>query len=154
MQNYHTEQNHLMASINTKLFAQAVVRPNDVTVAILPQFAVTFNPAPTKLMNRKQYCKYSEDQQRAMLARIESSLRTNNPSITLIEIHYERCPSNKMIHFHALYEMPQLFVTTMENYYSKYDSTDSKTKVPWRHLDIQPVFNRKGWEEYIRKDSI
>lgn len=163
MQDYQLEHNTFMASIRRPLFNNALrasgASINDVITSIMPNFkgnyAITVNPAPTKLLNKKQYCKYSEDQQRAMLTRIEASLRRTTPSIELIELHFEKCPSNKMIHFHALYQMPSIYVTTVENYYRvRLDSTDKNTKTPWRHLDIQKVYNRLGWIKYIQKDTI
>jgi len=163
MQDYHIEHNNLMARIKKPLFNKTLrasgVSVNDVITSIMPNFqgnyAITVNPAPTKLLNKKQYCKYTEDQQRAMLTRMEAALRRTTPSIELIELHFEKCPSNGMIHFHALYQMPEIYVTTMENYYRvRLDSTDKNTKVPWRHLDIQKVYNRLGWITYIQKDSV
>lgn len=125
---------------------------NDVTPHS-SQYAITINPQPTKLLNRKMYKQYSHEQQRSILTRIESALRRNNPSIVLLELHYEICPILKQVHFHALYSMPPIFVSTLETYYKRIlDSSNSKTLVPWRFLDIQPIYNQCGWIQYIRKD--
>lgn len=126
---------------------------NDVNVIQLPLYAVTVNIANTKKVNRKVWGIYTQDEQRKILARVEASFRKATPSVELVRIEYEVCPSNKNVHFHALYRMPDIFVTTVQNYWRKFDSTDSKTLKPWRHLDIQLCHNVKGWLEYITKDK-
>jgi len=156
MSNYQLEHNNFMAKLNGSLFNKEKRERNDDILDIpdMP-YIVTVNPAPTKPMNKKLYRNYSEDQQRAMLMRIEAALRRNNPSIKLLELHFEKCPSSGMVHFHALYEMPILFASTMTNYYNRIlDSTDQNTTTPWRHLDIQLCNNKKAWLQYIRKDSV
>lgn len=130
--------------------AQASASCNDVT-SNGTKYAVTVNIAPTKLINKKQWLKYNPDQQRAVLTRLEATFRKNNPSIVLHRIEFEKCPTVGNIHFHALYEMPDIFLTTLENHWGKFDSTDENTKVPWRHLDIRPCHSVKGWIEYITK---
>lgn len=150
------DENHIMASIKRPLFKQSretqSVRTSDVHIDGTSQFAVTVNIQPTKHMNKRQWKKYEPAEQIKILGRIEARLRKDNPSIVLKEIHYETCPTLKQIHFHALYEMPQIFQTTMEAYYNRVcGSTGEQTK-PWRHLAIEPIYNRKGWLEYIRKE--
>jgi len=55
------------------------------------------------------------------------------------------------IHFHALYRMPKIFVSTMQNYYITFSSIDGKTKVPWRHILVEDIYDKEGWLAYIRK---
>lgn len=120
----------------------------------LHQYGITVNIQPTKKMNKRFWNKYSHDQQRAMLSRIEAKFRSLTPSVKLIELHFEVCPTLKNIHFHALYEAPALFKVEMEAYYKRICcSDDHKTKIPWRYLDIKLI--RGGnteWLDYIRKD--
>lgn len=121
-----------------------------------PLYGVTVNIHPYKSMNRKRWFTYSHDKQRAQLARIEASLRNKNPSIKLIELHYEVAPGlndpeYRNIHFHALYEMPPLFVSTMENYYTRIVSAKASN---WKHLDVKTINNKQAWLDYIRKDII
>jgi len=130
------------------------VSSNDVshTDNTVTQFAITVNIQPTKFMNKKQWRKYTPEQQTSQLARIESAFRRNNPSVKLMELHYETCPVLKNIHFHALYEMPKIFKSELETYYKRIcDATDEHTKIPWRYLDIQQIFDMQGWLDYIRK---
>lgn len=156
--NNDTNDNSLIARLTAPLFRRKSVSFNDVLynrVHNIPiKYAVTVNPAPTRLLNRKQYRLYDSDKQIAILRRIENALRRDNPAIKLIKLNFEKCPSNGQMHFHALFEMPALFVETMENYYNRIlSSTDSKTRVPWRHFDIQTVYNEQGWVDYITKDA-
>lgn len=123
---------------------------NDVTIDGT-LYAITVNIAPTKLVNKKQWCTYTHDKQRAILGRLESSFRTKNPDIKLHRIEYEACPTVGNIHFHALYEMPEIYLSTLQNYWDKFDSTDKKTRIRWRHLDVKLCHNMKGWIEYITK---
>lgn len=140
-----------------KLFSPVILRrqpeaqaSNDVSM-----LAVTVNIQPTKLMNKRQWRKYSPEQQTAQLSRIEAAFRKKTPSCVLKEIHYETCPVVKNIHFHALYEMPSIFRPELETYYNRIcSSTDEKTTVPWRHLDLQEVYDVAGWLKYIRKNNI
>jgi len=154
MQDYQIEHNNFMAKLNRSLFTEENRKIHDDTLDM--PYIVTVNPAPNKLLNRKKYRLYSEEQQRAMLLRIEAALRRDNPSIKLLELHFEKCPSSGMVHFHALYNMPILFESTMVNYYNRIMSmVDSNTTgEPWRHLDIQICNNKSAWLQYIRKDSV
>jgi len=146
------ETNKVLTRLIKPLFKSSLkhVSAND---AQAKRWAVTVNIQPTKLMNKRQWRKYSPDQQMAILGRIEAAFRRKTPSVLLIELHYETCPVLGNIHFHALYSMPSDFVTTMENYYKDVcDSSDEKTLVKWRYLDVQEVKDEKSWIEYIRKD--
>lgn len=125
---------------------------NDVDVIVTNNYAVTVNIANTKLVNKKCWHKYTSDEQRKILCRIEASFRKKNPSVELVRIEYETCPSNKNIHFHALYRMPETFVSTVENHWVKFDSTDKSTLKAWRHLDVKMVHSVQGWLEYITKE--
>jgi len=156
MNNYQIEHNNFMATLKGSLFqGRKVARLGDDILDIpdMP-YIVTVNPAPNHHMNKRQYKLYSSDQQRAMLTRIELALRRNNPSIKLLELHFEKCPSSGQIHFHALYEMPILFASTMTNYYNRILQEQQPSTPPWRHLDIQLCNNKKAWLQYIRKDSV
>lgn len=153
-----TNDNEIMARLKRPLFKQSRktqgASPSDVysNMDTITSFAVTVNIQPTKHMNKRQWKKYEAADQIKILGRIEARLRKDNPSIVLKEIHYETCPTLKQIHFHALYEMPRIFQTTLEAYYNRVcGSTGEQTK-PWRHLTIEPVYDREGWLKYIRKD--
>lgn len=146
------ETNRVLTRLIKPLFKSSLkhVSAND---AQANRWAVTVNIQPTKLMNKRQWRKYSPDQQMGILGRIEAAFRRKTPSVQLVELHYETCPALGNIHFHALYEMPKDFVSTMENYYKDVcDSSDEHTKIKWRYLDIQQVKDEKAWLEYIRKD--
>jgi len=136
------------------LWSAARRSQGDVTPTELPQYAVTVNICPNKKMNNKIWKTYDHIRQTAQLQRIEAHMRKLNPSIELVEMQFEICPQLNQIHFHALYSMPKEFVTTMENYWREKVADKKPSTPPWRYLDIQPVYSRKGWEEYIRKDIL
>lgn len=117
-------------------------------------FAVTVNIHPYKSMNKKRWFTYSHDKQRSQLARIEEAFRKKNPSVELIELHFEVAPAindeeYRNIHFHALYKMPEDFKAEVETYYNRICGCKEGT---WKHIKIDPIFNKEGWIEYIRKD--
>lgn len=119
-------------------------------------YAITVNIHPMKSMNKKRWFTYSHDKQRDNLARIERSLRTKNPTIELIELHYEVAPAEgddhyRNIHFHAMYRMPKIFVTTMETYYNRILHMQGQRST-WKSLDIQEITSKEGWLNYMRKD--
>lgn len=125
----------------------------DVINIIANKYAITVNVLPFKKMNRKLWYTYSHDKQREILGRIEAKFRRDTPSVKLLELHYELCPSEDKfhnIHFHALYEMPEEFVAELETYYKRvcFDSSNKN----WRYLDIRPIFDLSGWLKYITKD--
>jgi len=151
-----TNDNSLFESLHTPLFRVSGVSTDHVTAKQPPlRYAVTLHPHRMKKLNNKCYGTYTHDQQRALLTRLEAAMRRDNPSIKLIEIHFETAPKIGTIHYHALYEMPDIFVTTMENYLN-HRTADKKPKgniEPWRNLDIQPIYHESGWIDYIRKDA-
>jgi len=135
-----------------------VVRPRpegEVNIILAKQFAITINLSPFKLMNKKRWFTYSHDKQVEILTRIESKFRYLNPSVNMLELHFELAPAvNNCIkfrnmHIHALYEMPTEFVAEMETYYNRicHDSTNN-----WKALFIKPVYDKQGWIAYIQKD--
>lgn len=125
---------------------------NDVPIEN-SNYAITVNISNTKLVNKKPWHKYTQDEQRRILARVEQSFRKKTPSVVLVRIEYEACPSNNNIHFHALYNMPYTFISTLENHWVKFDSTDKNTLQKWRHLDVRAVKNVQGWLDYISKEK-
>jgi len=136
--------------------ARTTVQSDVTNIMAPPLWAVTVNVKPNRPMNRRQWFKYEPADQIKILGRIEAALRRENPSIVLKEIHYESCPNltPTQIHFHALYQMPEIFVSTMANWYdNKIGYNNADTKIPWKHLEIVPVYNENGWKEYIRKDA-
>jgi len=146
------ETNKVMTRLLKPLFKSSLkhVSAND---AQAKRWAVTVNIQPTKLMNKRQWRKYSPDQQMAILGRVEAAFRRKTPSVQLVELHYETCPVLGNIHFHALYEMPLIFRAELEAYYKGVcDSSDEKTLKKWRYLDIEEVKDEKAWLDYIRKD--
>lgn len=120
----------------------------------LHQYGITVNIQPTKKMNRRYWKLYTPDKQRDILSRIEAKFRALTPSVKLIELHFETCPTLKNIHFHALYEAPSAFKVEMEAYYRRVCcSDDDNTKIPWRYLDIKLITGGNSeWLDYIRKD--
>jgi len=126
----------------------------DVDQPAVPMFAVTVNIKPTKKMNNRFWKLYTHDQQRKQLSRIESHFRAVTPSVKLIRIEYEICPTMQNIHFHALYSCPVEFISTIQNYYKKYDGNDVNTVKPWRHLDVQECYDMSGWIKYISKTIV
>ena len=122
------------------------------------QYAVTVNIQPTRLMNKKQWKLYNHDQQRGQLTRLECAMRRENPTIELVEIHFEVCPELGQIHFHALYNIPPNFVTTMVNWWDNKIGTLPNHKTirdkftTWRHCDVQQIYSPEGFLKYIRKD--
>jgi len=146
-----TNDNKIMSSLKHKLFS-------DHPSLAFKKYAITINIQPTKYMNKKQWKKYTHDQQRAILTRIEGALRRNTPSIILETIMFEVCPILNQIHFHALYSMPAIFKVELEAYFQRVcgtivtKSTDL-SKEQWRHLDIQEVYDTNGWINYITKDQ-
>jgi hypothetical protein len=117
-------------------------------------YAVTVNVSPFKVMNKKLWKTYAHDDQRKILMRIEAAFRKKTPSCILKELHYEVCPSLDNIHYHALYCLPDpQFVSEMTTYFDRICSTtDTKTRVPFRHINIQEVYDEPTWLLYIRKD--
>lgn len=116
-------------------------------------YAVTVNLHSQKKVNRKAWFRYTDDQQRGILTRIEYAFRRDTPSVKLHSIAFEKAPSSGNIHFHALYEMLPIFQTTVENYWSKHAMLGEHDN-PWRHLDIRIVHNIKGWMDYINKEQV
>lgn len=120
-------------------------------------YGVTVNISPHKYMNKRKWSLYSADQQRKILLRVENSFRVKNPSVKLIELHFEKCPNLKheQIHYHALYDMPDEYVTHMECYFNRIcNNNNENTRIPWRHIVIKHVSNIEGWKDYIRKDAL
>lgn len=113
--------------------------------------AITVNPPPTKLMNKRPYSRYTQEQQQQILSRIESKIRKDNQSIVLEKIYYEVCPILKQMHFHAMYKMPMNFLSTIESYYHRIMFDKTATKV-WRFLHTEEIYNKEGWITYISKD--
>jgi len=140
------EANELISKLKQPLWLNRKVDQTAVLIAI------TVNPPPTKLMNKKPYFKYSLAEQQRMLNRIESKIRKDNPLIVLEKIYYEICPVLKQMHFHAMYRMPMMFLSTIEAYYARIMFDKTATKV-WRYLDTEIVYNPAGWLKYIQKDD-
>lgn len=123
----------------------------DINHVIL--YAITIHPHKVCKFNRKNYGNYTKDQQIVLLGNLERNLRLKNPSIQLVELHYEIAPASGNIHLHGLYSMPSIFQSTIVCYYRRaLDVNNENTKVPWRHLYLIQVDNKDGWLQYIRKD--
>jgi len=115
-------------------------------------YAVTFNPHPLRPFNKKQYRKYTNDQQKDILNRIEGDLRKFNPSIKLVEMQFEIANIHKTVHFHAMYSMDPAAAIIMQKHYSKYQFQCHRDKKPFNHFDLQLVKLESNWLAYIRKD--
>lgn len=131
------------------------VSSSDVTLSdnTNDYYAVTVNIQPTKLMNKRQWKLYDADNQRKILTRVEKAIRVKNPSIQLVELHFEECPILKQQHFHALYQFPAEFSSVLETYYQRVCGSIGKQTKPWRHFVMTTVDDKAGWLMYIRKDS-
>lgn len=111
--------------------------------------AVTVNPDPYVLMNKKKYSSYSHDKQHDILRRIEAALRRTYPDIKLVEIQFEECPTLKQIHFHALYSTPAFMHCEMSNFWK---TRICRTNSPsWTYIKSEIVYDKTGWINYIRK---
>lgn len=138
-----------------KMPTKRLFRQESVSVNHAILYSLTIHPHKACMLNRRRYDKYNHDQQRALLGRIEACLRKKNPSIDLVEMHYEVAPSTGQIHFHALYRMPSIFQSTVTAYYRRLmDNNNERTLVPWRYLDLTTTDSQANWLEYIRKDSL
>jgi len=111
--------------------------------------AVTVNPDPFMLMNKKKYSTYSHEKQVDILSRVEKSLRTKHPDIKLIEIQFEECPNLKQMHFHALYSTPVFMGNEMDSFWK--EKICRKNSPSWTYIVTDEVYDKKGWLEYIRK---
>lgn len=112
--------------------------------------ACTVNICPDKFLNKKRWKTYTHEEQRKILFRIERSMRTKTPSVKLHKLIYEVCPQLNQIHFHALYECPTIYESTINNFWrdKKYNPSDD-----WRICETKPIFNYDGWFKYIHKDQ-
>lgn len=134
------------------------VSPSDV-IAIeghnsVPQmYAITVNIQPTKKMNSKQWQKYTFAEQKAILTRVELSIRKKNPSINLKQLVFEECPKLHQIHFHALYEHTSEWNDTLLANLNRICGSTGRQTNPWRTVDSQLVYNIQGWIEYINKTA-
>lgn len=111
--------------------------------------ACTVNICPDKALNKKRWKTYTHEQQRDILFRIERSMRKATPSVILHKLIYEVCPTLNNIHFHALYECPRDYISTIENFWrsKKYNPSDD-----WRIVKTEFIYNYEGWFKYIHKD--
>lgn len=135
--------------------AQAFRPKGEVNSNIGQLFAITINLSPFKLMNKKRWFTYSHDKQQSILTRLENKFRQLTPSIKLQKLVFEiapavnNCDTFRNIHIHALYQMPEMYVSEMETYYNRICNDPTNN---WKHLKIDKVFNEKGWIDYISKD--
>jgi len=125
---------------------------NNMITSQQVKWAITINPCPNKLYNKKKWGKYTNAEQELILCRVISKLTTTHPSIQCLSKYFEKCPSNGQTHLHGLFEYSVFWHSTLENWVNH--SFEWKSDVePWRHLDVQPIFNLEGWKEYITKDQ-
>ena len=111
--------------------------------------ACTVNICPDKSLNKKRWKTYTHEQQRDILFRIERSMRKVTPSVKLHKLIYEVCPILNNIHFHALYECPKIYISTIENFWrsKKYNPSND-----WRVVQTELIYDYDGWFKYIHKD--
>jgi len=112
--------------------------------------AVTVNPDPFALMNKRMYKLYTNDKQRAMLTRIENAARVTLGDINLKKLTFEICPKLGQVHYHALYDLPSTHVTPLELYIMQ--RVSRKNGPSWRAFQSETVYDEKGWIRYITKD--
>lgn len=112
--------------------------------------ATTVNICPNSFMNKKRWSDYDHDQQRNILRRIEKAFRVKHPSVELLKMAFEICPTLDNIHFHCLYKCPLIFKSTIENYFKKY--SPKKGGDTWRTVIVKEIFDEEGWIKYISKD--
>lgn len=157
------QTNEVIKSLKRSLFkrsksstarAQAGTEDN-VIVKQLPasriQLAVTVNPDPYTLMNKRMYRLYSHDKQRAMLTRIENAARRDLGDVNLVKLVFEICPKLQQVHLHAWYDLPDLMVTPLELYFTK--RVSRKTGPSWRAFLSKEIYDEKGWLDYMTKES-
>lgn len=166
------DDTQMMAGINRCIFKRGVSlsEANECSEAeridtiITSHYGITINILPFKRINNKVWRTYNHDQQRKILMRMEASIRRNNPSIQLVELHFEVCPSMQNIHFHALYKMPFIFLSTMRNEWDRLIGPKNKDlkdqakhygNSSWKHFHSTFVLESESghWLEYIRKDQ-
>lgn len=119
----------------------------------LPQFyATTVNLNPHGFVNNKKWSLYSQDDQRKILLRLEASMRRTYPTVELVELHFEVCPTLKSAHYHALYKMG----IDMPSLYCQYFNDRVKKvgkKCTYENVKIDPIWNYEGWQVYMKKDQ-
>ena len=115
---------------------------------VVSHYLVMVSPAPTKIMNNKQYQLYSHDQQTAMLRRIENLLRKNNQSIELKDIEFRIDDQSKQICFYGLYKITFDFIEVIESYFDRIcGDLDSNNKL--MHFSCQLIHDEQNWLDYI-----
>lgn len=116
--------------------------------------ACTINVQPTRFMNKRQWKKYSHDQQKAILNRIENAMRRVYPTIVLKKLYYEICPILNNIHFHAWYVCTMDDEQKMKDYFEQRCGTPKGTQTkPWRMYLSKYIYDEQGWVNYITKDQ-
>lgn len=130
------------------------VSPLDGIAEQTPMYAITVNIQPTKRMNNKQWRNYTFGEQKAILSRIELSIRKKNPSINLKKFVFEECPKLHQIHFHAMYEHSEEWHSVLLSYLERVcGSPLGKQTTPWRAIDSQLIYDEQGWIDYCNKDQ-
>lgn len=110
---------------------------------------MTLNICPEKKVNNKKWKTYSNEQQKAILTRLENAFRRQTPSVTLNMLTFEICPTLKNVHIHALYNAPNFFRHEIDTYWlSKFDLPG------WRTIITEPCHNRDAWLTYISKAQV
>lgn len=115
-------------------------------------YGITVNIKPTFKMNRKYWNSYEPHEQCLILERILNNYLKKTPSISLKELHFETCPKLKMMHFHAMIECEPSFFTDIICYFERFSGNDENTKVPWRVIQGEQIYDEKGWIAYIKKE--
>lgn len=120
------------------------------------KLAVTVNIKPTFRMNNKLWYKYDHEKQISILTRLESKCRGRIEDCELDKLVFEECPNTKMIHFHALYTCDDTLrvASCIMDYWAKFSGNDRFTRIPWRVVKCDDVFNERGWLKYITKNPI
>jgi len=126
------------------------VTPMDTKIC---KFAVTINPDPFYFMKRadRPYKSATHKEQQGFIKYAIASLERDNPSVSHTTIMYEVCPKLKQIHAHCIVEMPLIYVSTYVNYMKRVICRHNSPS--WRHTEVEQIYNRQGWINYITKDQ-
>lgn len=152
------EVTEIIDRLSGPLFKRPKIKKSNPNVK---RYGITLNIQPTRFINKRQWKLYNVNQQLAILSRMEASIRRKAKDIKLIELHFEKCPTVKNVHFHALYEMPPASISLLQAEWDRLvgtiitKSTRTDMSATWKHLDVKEMIGGDSeWLKYIRKESL